>query len=368
MLAAYDDASLRTTTYNGVESYWLENLYSSFKDLPITNDHEYYDTLKKLLREAENVGVLSNGENLIVARIVKQDLKNDIEEIKGAFRFTFQYLHQLDKKHSIIEHDLDTLKSGMRRLDEQYKAYKAQRVFPGLISVAVALIPLVGSSIANAIGAALEMSNVFIEGIESINQSDDGSSKSKSSPNSGTKMNDCEPAGMPQTLFKQAISALDCMNEDSLKEVDKILHQYGENINTLREEFEQQLRNLSNSSPDSNKDSIALTESDKEISRWKDISTDVNQICSFNSSKLARVLAAGLVSFDDEDDKEFQDLYGKLQSVLRKNCISGMLLQSPEFAEKVKKIIVDVLESSKSLVIGRSYFIDGFFDQFMRKM
>ena len=76
MLATYDDPSLGTTTCNGVEAYWLENLYACFKDLPMWNDHEYYDTLKKFLREAENVGVFSNREYLISDRLLNTALQN----------------------------------------------------------------------------------------------------------------------------------------------------------------------------------------------------------------------------------------------------------------------------------------------------
>ena len=259
MLAAYDDPSLRTTTYKGVESYWLENLYASFKDLPISNDHEYYDTLKKLLREAENVGVLSNREYLISDRLLKQDLKKDFEGIQSAFYFTFEYLHGLDKRNAVIEHDLDTLKSGMKQFDEQYKAYRKKQTVSTLIGVAVALIPLIGNSIANVIAAGLEVSNIFIERYGKKHQLECGSSRSKSCCVKSENMNGTNLAGIPHTLFEKAISGLNHMNDDRrkrirLQEVNKILNQYGENVNSLREAFELQFRKLHYSSSDSSTD------------------------------------------------------------------------------------------------------------------
>lgn len=142
MLAVHDGKIEPSTTHDGKLWKWFEDIYLAGKEFPLQSEPER-NALRKILHEAQTVGVITDGSVIIAVHDVVQELRTTCSAI-------------IDIGHEIFER-LVRLEQGHQSLKEAFERYKHVQGMTALLGVALNVIPFVGGSVTAAISAGTQV-------------------------------------------------------------------------------------------------------------------------------------------------------------------------------------------------------------------
>jgi hypothetical protein len=146
MQAIRDDEIPGDRRYDGIDFYWVKNLYLPTRLLVLGHGNDY-STVERLLLQAEAAGVIQSADAVVAAMATHIDLRDNLNEFRSAGEQILRAIAHIFMRQADVEQRLCDLENGFER-------FKRVQQWTQLANIVFSLVPFAGGSIACGIACA----------------------------------------------------------------------------------------------------------------------------------------------------------------------------------------------------------------------
>jgi hypothetical protein len=146
MQAVRDDDIPGDRRYDGIDFYWVKNLYLPTRLLVLGNGDDYA-TVSGFLLQAETAGVIQSADAMVAAMAAHLDLRGNVDELRSAGEQILRAIALIFMRQADVEQRLCDLENGFER-------FKRVQQWTQLANIVFSLIPFAGGSVACFIAGA----------------------------------------------------------------------------------------------------------------------------------------------------------------------------------------------------------------------